>query len=505
MGKVWVENKASGPRVIGGVLLQPGEGAFVEDGGAQEVSTPSVPLLVNPVTGQFSDARMQSLVSGDWKRKGIASAAVLQRGVLGQFPDGSYLAYDEWPGAGEGSARLARIVGDPLAGGVATALPQTSALAANALLNAAGAVVGASPNSITQAWIASNGDVFFVMVATGNVHFLYRAKAGTYTVGSDGAYTNKRACIDLGLYGGTQADQVRGFNRRALLDATVNGVRQLYFCEYNVTAGRTPGAGGAGKDQVIVYRSLDGGTTWAVFLEFNTGGTHVLDHFHGATQDPYTGWIYFMTGDNGAENAVLAYNGTAAAPAANTSLATLGATAGWKVISGSELHRYTDLCFDKDGIFSIPDADTESADTGSVAFVATRLPRTLDYVVSVAAVERMNDIPPYQALQDKDAYGALMVSFRTESANTASEPYLWIWSANVEDGTWTLIAKVRNHRNLTGVPKAAFVDTQGRLWIAAAYKGGINFSAALSASATTSSVCLTLGDRTAAPLIYDAA
>lgn len=463
------------------------------------------PIFQDPTTGALVGADGPVPVSVGWKRKGIASAAVLQRGVLGQFSDGSYLAYDDWPGAGEGSARLARIVGDPMTTGVATALAQTSTGATNNLANAAGTGIGSSANSITQAWITSSGDVFFVMVATGNLHYLYRAKASTYTVGSDASYTNKRACIDIGLYGGTQADQVRSFNQRALLEARVGNATHLFFCEYNVASGRTSGSGGAGKDQAIVYRSTDGGTTWAVFLEFNTGGSHVIDHFHGAVQDPYTGWIYFMTGDSGSECALIAYNGTAAAPAANTPLATLAATAGWKVINGSELHRYTDLCFDKDGIFSIPDADTEGADTSSTAFVATRLPRTLDYVASIAAVERFADIPPCQALCSKDVFGALMVSFRTESANTASEPYLWVWSANVEDGTWSLIAKVKNLRAVTGVPKSIFVDTQGRLWISAAYKGGINFHSALSNSATTSSVCLTLGDRTAAPVIYDVA
>lgn len=458
----------------------------------------------DPTTGALVGAGGGQILK-PWPRKGIASAAVLQRGILGQFSDGSFLAYDDWPGAGEGSARLARIVGDPMAGGVATAMAQTSTGASNNLANAAGTGIGSSANSITQAWIASNGDVFFVMVATGNLHHLYRAKTGTYTVGSDAGYTNKRACIDIGLYGGTHADQVRSFNQRAFLEARVGAATHLFFCEYNVTSGRTSGSGGAGKDQAIVYRSTDGGTTWATFLEFNTGGSHVIDHFHGAVQDPHTGWIYFMAGDSGSECALIAYNGTAAAPAANTPLATIGATAGWKVISGSELHRYTDLCFDKDGLFSIPDCDTETAEAGSTAFVATRLPRMLEFVVSVAPVERFADIPPCQAMYSKGTYGALMVSFRTESANTTSEPYLWVWSADVEEGAWTLIAKVKNLRAVTGVPKSAFVDTQGRLWISAAYKGGINFHSALSSLSTTSSVCLTLGDRTSAPVIYDVA
>lgn len=457
--------------------------------GTLAVATPEPWTLVaqNPAVAAVGAANIVP-------RKGPAAISFIARGIIGQFSDGSYLAFDEWPGAGEGSARLSRFTTDPATSTVSTALTQTSALAANALANASGVVVGNAANSLTNAWITSTGDVYFVMVGLGNFYFLYRAKASTYTVGSDAGYSNKRACIDIGLYAGVQADQVRAFNQRAFLEARVNGAIHLYYCEYNTSPGRVPGSGGAGKDQVIAYRSTDSGLTWSVFLEFNTGGVHEVDHFHGAVQDPYTGWIYFMTGDSGSECALIAYNGTAAAPAANTPLATLATTAGWRVINGNELCRYTDLSFDQYGVLSMPDCDTETAEAATTAFVCTRIPRTLDFVASVAAAQRFPDIPPCQIVSSA-TYGNLMVSFRTESSNTTNEPYIYLWSANVEEGTWTLIAKLQTKRAVTGVPRSLFIDTQGRLWISATYKGGLNFLSALVSTATTSSACVTLGPR----------
>lgn len=457
------------------------------------VSNLSQDTTTNSITGPYGS------VLSTIPRYGASSCAISQRGVIGMFPDGAYLAYDDFPGAGEGSAQLARIVGDPLAGGVATRLTQTSSGATNNLANAAGTGIGSSSNSITQAWVTSNGDVWFVMVATGNFHYLYRAKASTYTVGSDASYSNKRACIDIGTLSGTQTANIRTFNQRAFLEATVNGATHLYFCEYNVASGRVDGGT---NDQCLVYRSTDNGTTWSVFFTFNTNGTHQIDHFHGAVQDPYTGWIYFLTGDNGNECAIIGYNGTAAAVAANATLATIGATSGYKVIYGSELNRYTDLCFDQYTAFSIPDSDTEAADTTSTTFVSTRIPRMLDAVISVSPVTRFNDIPPCQKVQSS-TYGTYMVSFRTQSANTTNEPYLYLWGANVEDGTWTLIAKIKNQRATTGIPKSLFIDNQGRLWIGATYKGGVSFDSSLSSSATTSSAIITLGSRTTTPSIFD--
>lgn len=54
MGKIWVENKATGPRVIGGELLQPGEGAFVEDGGVPDAPQAKTATQVFVNAGQLA-------------------------------------------------------------------------------------------------------------------------------------------------------------------------------------------------------------------------------------------------------------------------------------------------------------------------------------------------------------------------------------------------------------------------------------------------------------------
>jgi len=70
-----------------------------------------------------------------------------------------------------------------------------------------------------------------------------------------------------------------------------------------------------------------------------------------------------------------------------------------------------------------------------------------------------------------------------------------MWSANVEEGTWGLVAKFKNFRATTGVPKSFFIDSEDILWIAGSYKGGLIFDSAETSIATTSSVAISLKER----------
>ena len=470
------------------------EVAVIPDG-SQAVSS-----VVNQVTGGLEYYLGDGIARAPdgSKKVGLEVTGQAIMAVLDQMSDGKYLCTS---GAdGNFGRRLFLYTGEPtVGGGVATALTNTSVMAANALKNTAGVVIGNDGNGVTNAWAASNGDVFFTAIDNNGLAYLFRAKAGTYTVGSDAGYSNKQACVDIGLNGGVQTAGIRILTKRSFLEAKVGNAKHYFLCEYNVATGRTNGSGGAGKDQAIVYRSTDGGTTWAVFLEFNTGGSHVVDHFHGAVQDPYTGWIYFMTGDSGAECAIIGYNGTAAAPAANTALATIGTTAGYKVINGSELNRYCDLGFTETSIISIPDADKETNDTGSIAYVSTLLPKTLDYVSSLGAVARVNDIPPVLILQGDGFYAAL--SFR---ANIASESYLHVWTSDSINGNWTLILKVKNYKSdSTGVPSSFFSDRDGNIWIGGLYGQSVQLTSAVqSGSSLKLSV---VGRGKSLPVIYDGA
>lgn len=431
-----------------------------------------VAQLVTDAAGNVSVTGDQSGIAINFdgmKQPGVSVSGVSNIGVLDQLANGTYVCIDT--NNGDFGRRLFLYSGDVLAGnGTVTPLTATSLNAANALKDSAGNVVGHDTSKINNAWAVSNGDIFFLGWCNTNKYHLWRAKAGTYTVGSDAGYSNKQACISLGLNGGTQSLNIRSLSKRTFLEATVNGAKHYFLCEYNVNGSRTPGSGGAGGDQAIVYRSTDGGTTWTTFFEFNTGGSNVIAHFHGAIQDPYTGWIYFMTGDVGSGCNIIGYNGTAAAPAANTSLATIASTAGFKVFGGTEMARYTDLLFGEYGIYSMPDADLESNDPNTVAYVSTFLPRTLDYCGSRSPVTRTDSVPPILGLAGQNY--ALMVSFFSSGAGGG---YHHIWSAMSKNGGWDLIAKIKNYNSGgTSVPANFFVDKldASKIWLSFAYDQG---------------------------------
>lgn len=439
-------------------------------------------------------------VSGAWKPIGFDVAGQVPIAVFGQLSDGRYVCTDGVLGAY--ATQLWLLTGDPLVPGYASAaLANTSMSAGNALKNTLGAVVAGANAGIFNAWPTSNGDIYFVARGDADTrNYLYRAKAGTFTVGSDAAYNNKQACIDIGRYGGSHTDGIRHLSNRSFLEAKVGNATHLFFVEYNVAGGRV--AGGA-NDQAIVRRSTDGGTTWAIFLEFNTGGAHVVDHFHGAVQDPYSKWIYFMSGDVGTQNNIIAYNGTAAAPAANTALATLATTAGWKVINGSAATRFTDLSFTALGVYGLPDSDSNS-DASVNAYQGVQFPKTLEYPSLMGGTTvRQTNLPPLLNLQQPG--WAACLSFRTHVDAVTPEPYLQIWTADFEGGTWTLTNKVRNYRAATAVPKGFFIDQAGRVWISGTYGGGIQFASSGSAAQiNASSIALTPVVRGASlPSIYN--
>lgn len=451
----------------------------------------------DPATGALVGAGLQSNV----QPVSVQSAMPVPIGIFGQLADGRYLCYDVWQGAtfGVGRQRLALYNGDPAVGfdvAKLAVLAQCDSRSANGLLKPDGSPIDYTNSSIFQAWIAPNGDIWFLVIENANRHFLYRAKADTFAVGSDAGYSNKRACLAVGLEGGVHADNIRIFCRQSLLFARVGAATHIYLAEYNIASGRVNGSGGAGKDQAICWRSTDGGATFSEFLKFNTNGTHHTDHFHAALQCPYSGLIYLLTGDNGAENAVIVYDGTSTPPAANSTMAQIHATAGFRVLSGSELHRYTDLCFGPQTIYSLPDADTEGADASSTAYVSTVMPKMLEYVSTVAPVARVDNVPPAMCLQTTGR-AALCLSFLATLAASAGNPFLDLWSADSEGGRWTLIARITNQRaGSGGVCRSFFEDRHGRLWISGTtYASGFSFEPSHNNNNQSSSLCLTLARR----------
>ena len=218
------------------------------------------------VTGLVGPGGMTYAHDG-YKKTGVSVAGVTSFGVLDQLSTGEYVCIDTTNG--DYARKILLFSGDPITKvGTITPMPLTSATTGNALLDTTGAAIPVNAaTKIVNAWATSNGDVYYLVFDTGLKNHLYRAKAGTFTVGSDAGYSNKRACIDLGLQGGVQASSIRSLSHRTFLEARVAGVSHLFLCEYNVNGSRTPGVGGAGADQVGAGRSISGGNNWASFPE----------------------------------------------------------------------------------------------------------------------------------------------------------------------------------------------------------------------------------------------
>ncbi|TWI69054.1 hypothetical protein IP91_00119 [Pseudoduganella lurida] len=493
-------------------------------------------IKVRAVMGwvSYTTAELAPEIEGGVPRKGVASMKSIPLGLYAQWPsDNAYLSTSFWPGAGAGRTALARVTGDPalfyqttptalgaVPGCTVTTLAGTSVAAANALMDSFGNVIGDGAASIVAAWLAKNGDIFFVSThgaSNGNPanrSALFRARLNASktdaTVGSDTAASNKRACIDIGRWPQTAAGpwsrNIRMLARASFLEATVDGVSHYYYCEYNVAGGdRVPGGL---NDQCIIYRSVDLGATWEVFMELNTGGTNIIAHFHGAVQDPYTGVIYFMTGDFNTQNAVISYDGKSPKLAANTPLAEISSKPGFKCINNTELVRFTDLCFTPDKIFTLPDADTEAGDATSIAYVNTTLARDLGYIVSVSRnPERHDKVPPFSAIQHS-RLGALFISFRQDATQQEYDAYPWydLHSCDVETSEWVLIGRINSRLSRFGQnPLSFFVDHLDRVWAGitnarwdATLDNGIGQVASKS-----SSLCITMGPRQVTPYVFE--
>lgn len=494
-------------------LLADSDGAFTVAAGSRAEAV----LIAGGAVRVDAQPLFPDSVSGAGKQMAFQVAAVVTMAVFAQLADGRYVCTDQANGAS--ATKLFLYQGDPAnpqASDVVTVLAATDCVSGANLLDSAGASIGGANAGIFNAWVhPGTQDIWFIARAHATTkNYFFRCKNGTWTVGSDAGYSNKRASIDVGAWtavgnagsGGAaqQTDGIRHLSARSLLFAKVAGVWHTFATEYNVVGSRTAGVGGgATGDQAIAYRSTDGtGQTFSVFLEFNTAGSHVVDHIHGITQDPYTGWLYIMTGDVGGQCAVIAYNGTGALPAANSTLAQIAATAGWKVLLGNAAARYTDLSFTPSAVYSLPDSDSNN-DASVNAYQAFTMPKTLEYASALGgSTTRQTNLPPLLNLQ-QPGWSAIL-GFRTHVSANNPEPYLQIWTSDYEGGPYTLTNKIRTYKPVTAIPKSWFVDQAGRVWLGGTYGGGTQFTSAVQSG---SSVCLTPVQRAglALPLVYDGA
>lgn len=309
-------------------------------------------IPVTKVDGRYSDPALQSLVSGAGKVRTLKKVRALEQSILTQFDDATFV----------GTTRLPEAVGFYgakvfLASGTLAALVPTgqTATLTSSLKTSTGATI--TNGLITGAWALPDGNLLFSVTsnagATSSKGYLYLAKraagaitANTLTVGNNAGIDNGNAVLDIGSKGGTHPTNIRILHSRSVCIAKIGGNWVLFINEYNVAFGRVPGST---NDQVRVLRSNDMGLTWSVFLEFNTNGvSSQVRHGHGVVQDPATGYVYFLFGDD-PTSGIIRWDGSAAAPPANTPLPDFNKYAGWHALA--RLDGFTDYYRTGDIVF----------------------------------------------------------------------------------------------------------------------------------------------------------
>jgi len=455
--------------------------------GSDEASLVAAGIATYDLDGPAENVRMAQLATdaggnvsglvgpggyvGQLKPKaGLTLKAVITKAVFGQFSDGRYLCTDK--STGSFVQKLFTASGDITGATANVVLSNTDA---TTLKNVAGTVIGGSSAGIWDAWVLSDDSFIFSVVGHGTYAgkvFLYKASAAG-GVGSDAGFSNRQASLDVGMYSATQTAQIYTLHNRSLCEATVNGSKVLIFCEYNVNASRVAGTNG---DQAIAYKSTDMGRTWTELLRFNTdGSTRQISHFHGVKQNPYTGQIYFMTGDVSNERSIIVWDGISAAPAANSSMATIASTTGWGVIYGSELHRVADLLFTPTYAYALLDCDNETTDTTSIGYSHMIYDPAMRYASRVAGIARVDAIPPILGVKHSSGV-SVWASFRT---NTASENMIHFWCSGDDGQSWRLAAKATNYQTNTGMPRGLFEDQAGNIILSGLYGRGLQFTSAV--------------------------
>ena len=221
---------------------------------------------------------------------------------------------------------------------------------------------------IMLAWLASSASGKFYLMRSHDRGVSW----GNANNNNHAAVLNLGEPTGTGLHDGTlQFTDIQILGTRGISPVIIGGARVYLFGEYNVNAASgTTAAGGVCR----IWRSDDLGITWSVLVEFNTtGGTAQVRHCHYVGQDPYSGWIYFGFGDS-ATSALIAWNGTAAAPPTGTFPHDFGNFPGWRGVGIGNFRRYapaavtnvdvfqvTDLCFTKDWIYNPADNGDSSA------------------------------------------------------------------------------------------------------------------------------------------------
>lgn len=272
-------------------------------------------------TDSYSWARMSDRIIG------LSTATTISEVIFEQSPGGQYLLTQNDSTYGKNGAQLS------IGTGSLGSLTKTAISATYSGLkdNAGAETLGTSHNIVGAWWVSETRFLFCGRGFSGNPAnkfylWLCDYNGGAWKVGQNSpTFDDGRAVLDLGLYSGGQATDSGVLHQRSV--AVGNG--KILIGEYNVASGRVSGST---KDAVRVYQSTDSGATWSALLTFNTSGNQIR-HCHGVKYDRYTGDYYMMFGDL-PNSALVRWNGTGAAPPANTPLtvAGFGAYPGWEIM-----------------------------------------------------------------------------------------------------------------------------------------------------------------------------
>lgn len=385
--------------------------------------------------------------------------------VFAQGPDGRYVCTDGLNATGgEQQRQLFVVTGDPF-GTTYTRSFLTKTLYTE--VRSAGGVTPSAGLGICDAWWLSTGEILFVAVLTisgtaGRTN-LYRAKesapgSGVWTVGANANCDDRLPVIELGDVAGTQTPYIRTLHSRSLVEATVGGAKHIIIGEYNVAASRT---GGGANDQVRYYKSTDGGRTFAILITFNQGGSHQVDHAHSVVQDPASGRIFFLLGDN-EDSAILSWDGTSAAPAANTAPSAYASTSGWDYYGTGQSCTTGDLLFDAVGGHYLPDVDLPTT-IAAGGLQAMSLDCMSTRIFAGIPISRTDNRAPLIGVRSVTT-GAFY--FFSLIADTGADGYFYVWGS-ADGKSWSSIGLISQKQISAGggIINNAFFDSSDRLII----------------------------------------
>lgn len=307
--------------------------------GVIEYDSALVPAMLNKIPAFLAtdiSGNVTGLVSGDGipnsvsvgNIQGFSAATSIPEIVFDQSKGGKYL-FTQYDGTyGNYTSSLS------IATGTLTSMTKTSIQTAtnvSALKDTAGAAITAG--AIVCAWWISETRFMFVGKKNStNTNYVWICdfNGGAWKVGSNSTtFDNGNAVLALGLYSGGQAALSGVLHSRSV--AMNADASKILIAEYNVATGRV--SGGA-NDAIRVYQSTDQGATWSALLTHNTSGNQ-MRHWHFVKFDAFNSnrpWL--IGGGDDPLSALIGWDGSSSAPAANTPLTQAGFAGypGWEVM-----------------------------------------------------------------------------------------------------------------------------------------------------------------------------